>query len=81
MKTTIFCLIIFTGFLFQAPAYGNVTSGMPERIETAAGKTDKSFSAAGQDHGPRKKKKSKKKRKTYLDRKVKMRNGHSCPSF
>jgi len=81
MKTSIFCLIFLAGFLFQAPVHGNATLVIPESIETASGKTEKSFSAAGKDHGPRKKKKNKKKRKTYLDRKVKMRNGHSCPSF
>ena len=81
MKTSILCLIFLTGFLFQVPAHGNVTMGIQEKMETASGKTEKSFSAAGKEDGPRKKKKSKKKRKTYLDRKVKMRNGHSCPSF
>lgn len=75
MKYSIFCLLLFAGFLSPIAVTGNSmhNSGLlKESIHSNS-------TSAHQSFNPRKK--IKKKRTTILNRKTKRGHGHHCPSF
>jgi hypothetical protein len=78
IKKVFLCLILLIGLFFPISAEKSQPLN-PFFKETNSNLSDFSFSSKHEDTHPRKK--IKKKRKTILDRKHKMRNGHTCPSF
>ena len=73
IKKALFCLILLSGLIFP------LSAEKCQPLNQVFEQTLTNHSGFNHDIHPRKK--LKKKRKTILDRKHKMRNGHTCPSF
>ena len=77
-KTTLICLLLLIAICLPQSADTCPASNPP--VECATGKLEgNSSSFANDNQGPRKK--IKKKRRTPLNRKTKMKSGKHCPSF
>jgi len=77
-KLTCICLIFFIALCFPQSADSNTTSNLVFE-KTNCNVSQVSVSVLKDNKGPRKK--IKKKRRTILDHKMKMKNGRHCPSF
>ncbi len=75
MKYSIFCLLLFAGFLSPIALEANSMHSSGLFIEIV----QSTSTVAQQSFNPRKK--IKKKRTTILNRKTKRGHGHHCPSF
>jgi hypothetical protein len=77
-KISLICLVLLIAISLPQPADSYPVSA--SITETTAGNMpNSSASIAGDNQGPRKK--IRKKRRTILNRKTKMKSGKHCPSF